>query len=87
MRTQDVSKITETCQQHPQREITGYCNDCDVPCCMVCIEEKHPRHIIVAIDRKYMECEDRLNEMAKDLEKKTLKDLEENFENLQKELN
>ena len=53
---------------------------------MLCIEDKHQRHAIIAIERKYMECEDRLNDMATKLEKQTLKDLELNIEKLRTEM-
>ena len=53
---------------------------------MLCIEEKHQRHAIVAIERKYIECEDRLNDLATKLEKQIMRDLESNLDTLQKEI-
>ena len=86
IRTQGTKTLIQSCPHHPHKDKTGYCNDCRAPCCMLCIEDEHQRHAIIAIERKYMECEDRLNDMATKLEKQTLKDLVSNLEKLRIEL-
>ena len=86
IRTFDSSKIKEQCPEHSESEISMYCNDCSVPCCSNCVEEKHRRHDIVTIQKKYMETEDRLNDLVTDLEKNTLKRLQDNIEELRKTL-
>ena len=83
----DSSKIKEHCPKHSEIVIALYFNDCSVPCCSKCIEEKHRRHDIITIEKKYMETEDRLNDLVTDLEKNTLKRLQDNIEELWKALN
>ena len=101
IREHDSSKVTEPCPDHPTKEISGYCKDCDAPCCVSCIAEKHRRHDVTTIEMKYMECEDKLNEMATDIKKHTLTQLqssveefremldssEKKFEDVKKEIN
>ena len=84
IRTPDSLKVTEVCPEHTESEITG--RDCDLPCCMRCIELKHQRHAISAIATKYIECEDKINELAKNLEKRTLQDLKTKKDELRKNL-
>ena len=87
IRSLDVSKIIQPCSQHPEREITVYCKDCLVACCMTCVEEKHDRHSIITIEKKYMEREDELNEMLNNIEKSTLTTLRSNVDELGEKLN
>ena len=86
IRKLDSSKIVETCPKHPECEITGFCNDCIEPCCISCIDEKHQRHAISAMVKKYIECEDKVNDLAIKLEKQTLNDLRSNIEELRQAL-
>ena len=39
IRALDSSKISEPCSEHPEYAITGYCRDCDVPCCILCFNK------------------------------------------------
>ena len=87
IREHDSSKVTEPCPDHPTKEISGYCKDCDAPCCISCIAEKHRRHDVTTIEMKYMECEDKLNEMAMDIKKHTLTQLQSSVEEFQEMLN
>ena len=86
IRSLDVSKIIQPCSEHPEREITMYCKDCLVACCITCFEEKHDRHSFIAIEKKYMEREDELNEILNSIEKSTLTKLRANIDDLQKTL-
>ena len=86
IRSLDVSKIIQPCSEHPEREITMYCKDCLVACCITCFEEKHDRHSFIAIEKKYMECEDELNEMLNSIEKSTLTKLRANIDDFQRKL-
>ena len=101
IRALDSSKIIETCPDHPDKVVTGFCKDCDVPCCMQCIEERHQRHAITTIENKYMECEDQLNNLVIDLKRNgmtcidssiqelrgNLASNERKFENIKSEVN
>ena len=82
IRCLDVLKIIQPCPQHPEREITVYCKDCGVVCCIKCVEEKHERHAIITVERKYMEHEDELNELLSNIEKSTLTNLRSNIDEL-----
>ena len=82
----ESSKVIESCPIHTDCDITVFCNDCDTPCCISCIEEKHQRHAIFGIAKKYMECEDKVNDLAIKLEKQTLQDLRSNIEELRQAL-
>ena len=86
IRSLDVSKIIQPCSEHPEKEITVYCKDCSVACCIMCIEEKHVRHEIIGIEKKYMEHEDELNEMLKHIENSTLTNLRSNINELREKL-
>ena len=44
-RENDPSEIIEQCLLHPEYHITHFCNDCNMPCCMICVEEKHRNHM------------------------------------------
>ena len=87
IREHDSSKVSEPCPDHPTKDISGYCKDCDAPCCISCIAEKHRRHDVTTIEMKYMECEDKLNEMAIDIKKHTLTKLQLSVEEFQEMLN
>ena len=76
IRILESSEIIEPCQEHPTKETTGYCTSCDVPCCISCIEEWHQGHAFVAIEKKYIECEDQLNIMVMDLRQIELQRME-----------
>ena len=86
IREYDSSKIAEPCPDHPGKDISGYCNDCGAPCCMSCVAERHRRHDITAIEMKYMECEDEVNNTAIDLEKHVLEQLQTRIEELRETL-
>ena len=86
IRILESSEIIEPCQEHPTKETTGYCTTCDVPCCISCIEERHQGHAFVAIEKKYIECEDQLNIMVMDLRKIEMKRMEQHVEDLRQKL-
>ena len=84
-RAHDSSKVNDLCAEHPDKEISGYCNDCGVSC-MTCITEKHRRHDGIAIEMKYMECEDRLNDVVMDIKKNEIVRLQSGIVGLQEKL-
>ena len=86
IRTYDSSKVNAQCPEHPDREISVFCNDCGDPCCITCIAKKHRRHDVIAIEMKYMECEDKLNELVMDIKKNKIVELQSNIEQLKEKL-
>ncbi|KAK3088158.1 hypothetical protein FSP39_015484 [Pinctada imbricata] len=62
LRLYGPAKIAEQCQIHPEKEISTYCNDCDVPCCVSCLAKDHNRHDFSTIEDKYLDAEKGLNE-------------------------
>ncbi|KAK3083662.1 hypothetical protein FSP39_000922 [Pinctada imbricata] len=62
------AKIAEQCEVHPEKDISSYCNDCDVPCCISCLVQNHQRHEISTIEDKYLDAEKRLNVYYKQLD-------------------
>ncbi|KAK3092573.1 hypothetical protein FSP39_004532 [Pinctada imbricata] len=76
MRLYGPSKIAEQCQIHPEKEISTYCNDCQVPCCATCQVTKHKKHDISTIEDAYLSAENRLNDNVKELEKDVIPKLE-----------
>ena len=86
IRILESSEIIQPCQEHPTKETTGYCTTCDVPCCISCIEEWHQGHAFIAIEKKYIECEDQLNIMAMDLRKNEMTQMEQHIEELRQKL-
>ncbi|KAK3083506.1 hypothetical protein FSP39_024389 [Pinctada imbricata] len=73
LRTEDVirfhgpTKISEFCRIHPTKEISTYCNDCKIPCCVLCMTEKHQRHSFSPIEDKYLAAERSLHQYAKEV--------------------
>ena len=84
IRTFDSSKVKELCSEHSDREIILYCNKCNVSCCSMCIDHAHRQHDIMSIERKYIECEDQINSIANEVEKNTMKELQEKIDDIQK---
>ncbi|KAK3083556.1 hypothetical protein FSP39_025428 [Pinctada imbricata] len=62
------AKIAEQCEVHPEKDISSYCNECDVPCCISCLVNSHQRHEISTIEDKYLDAEKRLNDYARQLD-------------------
>ncbi|KAK3082744.1 hypothetical protein FSP39_004101 [Pinctada imbricata] len=62
------AKIAEQCEVHPEKDISSYCNKCDVPCCISCLVQNHQRHEISTIEDKYLDAEKRLNVYYKQLD-------------------
>ena len=87
IRARDSSKVNERCSGHPDKEITVYCNDCGDPCCSTCLTEKHRRHDVIAIEMKYMECEDKLNDAVKDIKNNAIGQLKSSITDLKEKLN
>ena len=83
IRELDSSKVSEICPKHPEQRISGYCNDCSAPVCMSCIEEGHRRHDVTAIESKYIECEDKLNDLATELKNNALAELQSSIKEFQ----
>ncbi|KAK3093923.1 hypothetical protein FSP39_021881 [Pinctada imbricata] len=81
-RTNDVirlygpSKIAEQCPVHPEKEISTYCKDCHVPCCVTCQVQKHQQHEISSIEDAYLSAETRLNDNVRHLEKELMPTLD-----------
>ncbi|KAK3093066.1 hypothetical protein FSP39_010659 [Pinctada imbricata] len=76
MRLYGPSKIAEQCSLHPDKEISIYCKDCQEPCCVTCLVQKHEGHKISSIEDVYLSAEKRLNENAKKLEKDVMPTLD-----------
>ncbi|KAK3098198.1 hypothetical protein FSP39_017110 [Pinctada imbricata] len=72
MRLYGPSKIAEQCRLHPEKEISTYCIDCQVPCCATCQVQKHKKHDISTIEDAYLSAENRLNDNVKELEKNVI---------------
>ena len=85
VRKYELSDIVKPCPVHSAYEATYYCNNCNRSCCIKCIEKRHHHHSIKAIEKKYMECEDKLNCMVREIEKITLPALVSNRKQLIKE--
>ncbi|KAK3082727.1 hypothetical protein FSP39_003586 [Pinctada imbricata] len=62
------AKIAEQCEVHPEKDISSYCNECDVPCCISCLVQNHQRHEMSTIEDKYLDAEKRLNVYYKQLD-------------------
>ena len=84
IRESELSILLTPCPSHPEYNISRYCSKCDNPCCIKCFLEDHNNHSFVAIETKYMECEDKLNELAKEMENVILPTLVSNKEQLKK---
>ena len=82
IRTSELSTLLKPCLIHSTYKTTDYCNDCSIPCCIKCIYEKHDKHSITAIETKYIEIEDRLNELTNGLERNELPTLKSNRKHL-----
>ncbi|KAK3097354.1 hypothetical protein FSP39_008950 [Pinctada imbricata] len=68
MRLYGPSKIAEQCQFHPEKDISTYCKDCQMPCCATCQVQNHQKHNISTIEDAYLSAENRLNGRVKELE-------------------
>ena len=86
IRAHDSSKVNELCAEHPDKEITVYCNDCGDPSCSSCLTEKHRRHDVIAIEMKYVECEDKLNDAVIDIKKNVIGHLQSSITDLRRTL-
>ena len=53
---------------------------------MTCIDEKHENHSTMPLVLKYIECEDKLNDISRDMEKNTLPTLSSNIKQLREAL-
>ncbi|KAK3092645.1 hypothetical protein FSP39_005348 [Pinctada imbricata] len=85
MRLYGPSKIAEQCRLHPEKEISTYCKDCQVPCCATCQVQKHKKHDISTIEDAYLSAENRLNDNVKELEKDVLPTIDQMTDNTEKE--
>ena len=83
IRESELSIIVKPCPSHPEYNMSKFCSKCDRPCCIKCIEKDH-YHSILAIESKYMECEDKLNDLAKEMKNVILPTLVSNIEQLKK---
>ena len=82
IRAHDSANVNELCEEHPDKRISGYCNDCGASCCMTCITMKHRRHDVFAIEMKYIECEDKLNDAVMDIKKYAIVRLQSSIKDL-----
>ena len=69
IRESEASTILTPCTLHPEYNYSKYCNYCDKPCCIKCIVDEHKNHSTMAIESKYIACEDKLNDLANEMEK------------------
>ena len=86
IRESELSMIVRPCHIHQEYNAEKFCNNCSVPICIKCGEEKHDNHSTVAIGKKYMECEDELNDQVRNMETDILPTLVSNVEQLNKTL-
>ncbi|KAK3098815.1 hypothetical protein FSP39_023332 [Pinctada imbricata] len=90
-RTNDVlrlygpSKLAEQCRLHPEKEISTYCKDCQEPCCVTCLVQKHQKHIISTIEDAYLSAENRLNDNVKELEKDVIPTIDQMADKTEKD--
>ncbi|KAK3082674.1 hypothetical protein FSP39_002300 [Pinctada imbricata] len=68
LRLHGPAKIAEICRIHPTKEISTYCNDCKIPCCVLCHHEKHNRHEFSPIEDKYLSAEKSLDQYTRELQ-------------------
>ncbi|KAK3093989.1 hypothetical protein FSP39_022600 [Pinctada imbricata] len=85
MRLYGPSKIAEQCRLHPEKEISTYCIDCQVPCCATCLVQKHKKHDISTIEDAYLSAENRLNDNVKELEKNVIPTIDQMVDKTKKE--
>ncbi|KAK3097634.1 hypothetical protein FSP39_011598 [Pinctada imbricata] len=64
--------IAEHCKIYPEKEISTYCKDCQVPCCVTCQVQKHNRHDISTIEDAYLSAETGLKNNVKKLDKEMI---------------
>ncbi|XP_056001278.1 E3 ubiquitin-protein ligase TRIM71-like [Ostrea edulis] len=50
-----ASNIMKMCEQHPTKPYEVCCEDCQVPVCVICIEETHGKHNIGKMENLYEE--------------------------------
>ena len=86
IRTSELSAIVNPCPVHSACNASRFCNECDNPCCIKCVDEKHQNHSIISIESKYLECEDKLNDLATNVERNILPALVSNMEQLKEAL-
>ena len=84
IRESEVSTILTPCSLHPKYNYSKYCNYCDKPCCIRCVDGEHKHHSTMAIESKYIACEDKLNGLANEMEKIILPTLVSKKEQLRK---
>ena len=84
IRESEVSTILTPCTVHPEYNYSKYCNYCDKPCCINCVDGEHKNHSTMAIESKYIACEDKLNDLANEMEKIILPRLVSGIEQLKK---
>ncbi|KAK3088382.1 hypothetical protein FSP39_018465 [Pinctada imbricata] len=80
LRLYGPAKLAEQCHIHPEKEISTYCNDCDIPCCVSCLANDHNRHDFSTIEDKYLDAEKVLNEYYRLLDtdvRPTIENMEE----------
>ena len=82
IRESEVSTILTPCSLHPEYIYSKYCNYCDKPCCIKCIDDEHKYHSTTAIQSKYIACEDKLNDLTMEIQKNYLPVLASNIERL-----
>ena len=84
IRESEASTILTHCTLHPEYNYSKYCNHCDKPCCIKCIDDEHKYHPMMAIESKYIACEDKLNDLAKEMEKCIIPTLVSNIDELKR---
>ena len=83
-RESEASRILIPCTLHPEYNYSKYCNYCDKQCCIKCVVDEHKNHSTMSIESKYIACEDKLNDLANEMEKIILPTLVSNIEQLNK---
>ena len=86
IRESELSIILRPCPIHQEYNAEEFCNECGVPICIKCAEEKHTKHTTFAIGKKYIECENKLNDLVRSIETDVLPTLASDVEKLTKTL-
>ncbi|KAK3083028.1 hypothetical protein FSP39_012003 [Pinctada imbricata] len=86
LRLHGPAKIAEICQYHPTKEVSAYCNECKVPCCLLCLSNNHQRHVFSPIEDVYLSAEKNLDKYVRELQKDVKPTLDEMMESFRDQI-
>ena len=73
----------DKCTKHPLKFQSAFCDRCDIPICVDCIVENHQQHPLTKIHTAIQRGKDEIERFADRLENEELKDLEDDFDNIE----